>query len=174
MIILKIGGIHHAYVKCELAKGSFGRRGCLDGDYNRQYTGLLGETVIADFFGFDRPVYTGNPDKCDFDLCGQKIDVKTEKTRAPFRREYYHSALEIQLEKICNWIMFAKYVYPHNQITVCGIVRKSHFLSNAKKLKIGDSFPSSGKPVSIPCRSIAHCEIIELYNYDDLKYEVTK
>lgn len=73
---------------------NFGKRGYDDGRKEDQYTGILGEVVMADVLGMARPDGLGGNDHgIDFRICEKNIDLKTMGRNYPVK-DYFTNNLK--------------------------------------------------------------------------------
>lgn len=106
----------------------FGNRGTFDGTLERQYTGILGETVFADLFGLPRPngERTGSDNGIDFVFGDKNIDLKTmaREDFAPVRAMNNLIASQVALS-VTHVYVFASYAKKHKVMEFCGWTKKS-------------------------------------------------
>tara|TARA_R100000315_G_scaffold21236_1_gene7720 strand:- start:890 stop:1408 length:519 start_codon:yes stop_codon:yes gene_type:complete len=112
----------------EVKKYNFGKRGYADGNQEEQYTGILGQNVICDYY--DQPMASGK-DGFDggVDLClkGKRIDVKTMGRKGPVRTGYTNNFLAAQDGYNTDIYLFCSINKTDSILTICGWVTQEQF-----------------------------------------------
>lgn len=106
---------------------NYGQRGEFDGNRERQYTGILGEIALADLLGLPRPVAKkGYDNGIDFEIAGQKIDLKT-MGRTTYVKPYFVNNLIVQQvgQSQTDVYLFASINKTTNEIEFCGYIKKN-------------------------------------------------
>lgn len=121
------------YAKNLVENTNFGIRGDFDGNKYQQYVGILGQTVVADWLGMERPKDNGGFDGgIDFIINNITIDLKTMTRNVDMRPEYVHNLYGGQIHYETDIFMFANYNKYTEDITLCGWIPKELFLDYAK------------------------------------------
>lgn len=124
------------YARGVLAKHNFGRRGVGDGSGEEQLTGLVGQSVIQDLFGYPRTDGSSGPDGgVDLVFHGLSIDVKTMGRGHRPRPEWANNFSSLQEHFPTDLLLFCSYNRKMQILTVCGWTCKNLFL------RIADRFP---------------------------------
>ena len=126
------------FVEKLLKKHNFGRRGFADGNYNEQVTGLIGQTVIQEFFNRKRPSGEGGFDGgVDLEVNGNRIDVKTMGRNVDPRPDYVNNFIGLQKNYDTDLLLFCSYNKRTKNLTVCGWISKVVFIKNASFFPLG-------------------------------------
>ena len=133
MIHLDVENEQRKYAWALVHKHNFGKRGKFDGDMNEQYTGMLGETVMADelnalfnfsFAGKDeypRPDGSkGFDNGIDFEMWGHKCDLKTMGRKWLPKIHYENNLIVSQTDSATEFYIFASYSKVRRILTICG------------------------------------------------------
>lgn len=143
MIILFIEQVKQnqlAYASRLIDCYDFGQRGVGDGNESEQLTGMIGQTVMADLLGVDRPDgRSGFDGGVDFFINDCSVDVKT-MTRTTEMRDYYvHNFIGYQRDYDVDYYVFLSYNKRNRNLTICGYVDKETFFKKA------DFYPKGSK-----------------------------
>lgn len=115
----------YAYRLCK--KTNFGHRGKFDGNFERQYTGILGEVVMADCMGFDRPDGKGGFDNgIDFVILDKNIDLKTMGRTTEVRLYYVNNLIASQTAYQTDYYLFSSINKLTKVMTVIGYIKKEN------------------------------------------------
>lgn len=109
-----------------VSRCNFGNRGTFDGNRERQYTGILGQIVMADGVGLPRPTGTGGfDDGIDFTVADRKVDLKTMGRTVPVHRSFVNNLVASQTKYQTEVYVFASINKTTRIMTVCGVYPKS-------------------------------------------------
>lgn len=159
---------------------NFGRRGDFDGDRNRQYVGMLGQTVMADLLyrnGFvaERPEPTeGHDNGIDFVLEGMNVDLKTMSRKVWVRPYFVNNLVASQLKSDTDVYCFAsiRTLFP-TTMQFLGIIHKrsiDEFIipKGTKRMRSdGTSFETGADLIEIPVK-----KLVQVKNIVDLVHKV--
>lgn len=120
------------YARCLVARGDFGHRGRADGSREQQLTGLIGQTVVHDLFGVERPTYGERSDGgVDLVFAGIRMDVKTTGRNVRPQPHYVSSLLRVQVRSRAEALLFCSLNKRQRVLTICGWMGKGEFLKRA-------------------------------------------
>jgi len=106
---------------------NFGNRGVFDGNKERQYTGILGEVVMADGIGFGRPLGgLGSDNGIDFIIHDMAIDLKTMGRTVDPTNNYINNLVASQVESETEMYVFASINKGTLEMTFCGFIKKEN------------------------------------------------
>ena len=106
---------------------NFGNRGKFDGDLERQYTGILGQTVMADGLKEKRPDGTeGFDNGIDFVIMGKNVDLKTMGRTTEVRPSYVNNLVASQCKYATQFYVFSSINKKTNKITFIGVLPKKN------------------------------------------------
>lgn len=126
------------YVETLLKTVNFGRRGDADGNYYQQRTGIIGQVVVADALGYERPKGDGFDKGVDLIICGTTIDVKTMGRTVPMKDHYAHNFMGSQAHFNTEAYLFTSLNINKNILTICGWLPKKEFLETSAFYKCGE------------------------------------
>jgi len=112
---------------------NFGQRGEFDGDQEQQYTGILGEVMFADIYGFTRPDGSGGFDNgIDFTHKGIKIDLKTmgRTVDVGMTKDFVNNLVASQIEYDADVYIFASINKDSGEFQVPGFYLKKWGFEN--------------------------------------------
>ena len=119
---------------------NFGNRGYGDGNTREQFTGILGQTVVADLLGCERPTGgKGFDGGTDYIINGKRVDIKTMTRSVPMRSYFVHNFVAYQKPYEVDYYIFASYNTKTSTLTVCGYIDKKQFFEKA------DFFPKGAE-----------------------------
>lgn len=128
MFDTKISNEQRKYAWDLVSRVDFGQRDEFNGDKIKQYTGILGETVMADMIGHDRPNGEGGYDNgIDFIIFGVRVDLKTMGREYFVKDHYVNNLVASQLESDTDVYVFASINKNKGIMTVCGSKFKKDF-----------------------------------------------
>lgn len=114
-----------------VSQTNMGNRGEFDGNKNQQYTGMLGEIIMADMLGFDRPneaLSDRNKKGIDFVIYGRKVDLKTMARDYDVRDNYVNDLYKGQVDSDYSETeiyAFSSINKKKGEITFIGIIPKN-------------------------------------------------
>jgi hypothetical protein len=106
-----------------------GQRGEFDGDFRKQFIGLVAEGVVYKFFFGKYPEFKfGDDQGIDFILNGKNIDVKSSETTKRINENFVVTVVLSQVSNKAEAYVFA-FVNPDSStLTLVGWIDKKHFL----------------------------------------------
>lgn len=112
-------------------------RGVADGTKDQQFTGILGETVFADYMGLPRPDGRKGFDGGHDFVIGEEIfvDVKTMGRTVSVKERYVHNFFGLQKNYNVHYYIFQSYNKREHIITICG------YVSHDELLKLASLYP---------------------------------
>lgn len=117
----------------QIEQYNFGQRCTANGNKDQQLTGIIGQTVLMDLFGFDYiNGAAGCDDGIDFIFNSKKIDVKTMGRTTDVRLAYTNNFLKLQDYFQTEIYIFCSYNKIKKEVTVCGWIAKEDFVSRRK------------------------------------------
>lgn len=120
------------YVQAMVDKYNFGQRGYGDGNKREQFTGIIGQTVLADLLGLPRPDGAeGFDGGKDFIIHSKRVDIKTMTRSVPMREDFVHNFVGYQKNYDVDFYIFASYNTVNKHLTVCGYIDKHSFFERA-------------------------------------------
>lgn len=130
MFDTKINNDQKLYAWKLVNKTNFGRRGYGDGDINAQYTGILGEVVMADIIGVERPTgKNGSDNGIDFVVFGKNVDLKTMGRHCPVKPFFTNNLRPYQVSApncLTDAYLFSSINKDTSIMTFVGYFRKDH------------------------------------------------
>lgn len=112
----------------EINKYNFGQRGYADGNKEEQYTGILGQNVVCDYY--NKPMANGKDGfdgGVDIRIEGKRIDVKTMGRKGPVRLGYTNNFLAAQDGYDTDIYLFCSINKTNSILTMCGWVTQEQF-----------------------------------------------
>lgn len=128
MIIERVTEEQSKYAQRLVKYFNFGQRGRGDGNKSEQYTGMLGQTILADMLDVARPIGgNGFDGGFDFYINEKKVDIKTMTRTTDVRDYYVHNFVAYQLDYDVDYYVFASYNKQNQYFTICGCIDKKSF-----------------------------------------------
>ena len=121
------------HCKTVLAKHNFGKRFTANGTKEQQLTGIIGQSVVMNFFdqgfvdgssGFDEGV--------DLVFSNKTIDVKTMGRTTSVKPGYTNNFLKLQDYFKTDIYIFCSYNKKKQVLTVCGWISKDDFIKKRR------------------------------------------
>lgn len=121
------------HCKTVIAKHDFGKRYTANGNKEQQLTGIIGQSVIMNFFdmgfvdgssGFDKGV--------DLVVNNKTIDVKTMGRTTDVKKSYTNNFLKLQDYFKTEIYIFCSYHKDKKELTVCGWIAKEEFIQKRR------------------------------------------
>lgn len=121
------------HCKTVLAKHNFGKRFTANGTKEQQLTGIIGQSVVMDFFnkgfvdgssGFDEGV--------DLVFNNKTIDVKTMGRTTSVKSGYTNNFLKLQDYFKTDIYIFCSYNKKKQVLTICGWISKEYFIQKRR------------------------------------------
>lgn len=161
------------YASDMVSRYNFGMRGYGDGNQKEQLTGIIGQTVLADLLGLERPDGADGFDNgVDFVINGRKVDIKTMTRTVPVRDHYVHNFIVYPKKYTVEFYIFASYNIRTGVLSICGFVSKEEFLARAKFYNKGDlRYRDDGTsfPTKAPLYEIRQSDLNKVTSLNDLK-----
>ena len=161
MFDTKITYEQRQYAQRIVEEYDFGHRGKFDGTTERQFIGILGETVMADALEMPRPTGLEGFDKgIDFVIFGKKVDLKTMGRTTPVRDYYVNNLIASQTSYETEFYVFSSINKTNWVMTVVGVIPKrnleKYFLKEGtiRKRSDGSEFPVQTDMYEIPNRDL--------------------
>lgn len=128
------------HCKTVLAKHNFGKRYTANGTKEQQLTGIIGQSVVMDFFN-DGYVdgSSGFDDGVDLVYNGKTIDVKTMGRTTRVKLGYTNNFLKLQDYFKTDIYIFCSYHKIKHVLTVCGWISKADFVKKRKYFPKGSA-----------------------------------
>jgi hypothetical protein len=125
MIQVPITREEREYAWSQISKKSIAHRGIFDGSKEHQYTGFLGEVVLANIFNLPTPTTErGFDNGVDFELYGVKFDLKTVGRWYDPKPQWANNLVVSQMQYDTEAYMFASINKFSRIITFTGMLSK--------------------------------------------------
>ncbi len=122
-----------------LRETNIGQRGKFDGNFDKQFTGLLGEVIVYEVLTAEEYKFKqGYDGGFDFKYKGKRFDVKTMLRSGDVLDFYVHNLTDLQINYPVDAYIFASINKTTQKLQLCGWIDKTHFLKLATKHKAGD------------------------------------
>lgn len=122
-----------------LRQTNLGQRGKFDGNFDKQFTGLLGEVIVYEVLTAEEYKFKqGYDGGFDFKYRGKRFDVKTMLRVGDVLDFYVHNLTDLQINYPVDAYIFASINKTTQKLQLCGWIDKTHFLKLATKHKAGD------------------------------------
>lgn len=128
------------------------------------YTGFLGEAVIANYIGAKEK----NTYDYDMVLNNITIDAKTKQTTVVPRYNYECSVYTSSLHQQCDAYAFSRMMNDNKTIYFFGIISKIYYFDNARYLKKGDIDGSNRHVVLHDCYNMKIGDVWNFYTQTKL------
>ncbi len=124
-----------SHCKKQIDKYNFGKRSKDNGNRNQQYIGIVGQSVIMDFFGLGYiNGKSGFDGGVDLEYKGKKYDVKTMTRTVDVKDSYTNNFLKTQEDYDVDGYIFCSINTKKKELTVAGWIKKED-LNRIKRLK---------------------------------------
>lgn len=124
-----------------LKEGSIAKRDKFNGDYYQQFFGILGQVIISDYLGLERPKNNGFDGGFDLEYNNKKWDVKCVQRKVDPKRYFANNLPGSQAKYSNNGYIFLSYNVQTGIYSVCGWINKEDFFKKAKYFKSGEKRP---------------------------------
>ena len=118
---------------------NFGHRSKgFNGNYEKQYTGLIGELTLHRVLGLTRPKYTSGRLDTDILINNKKVDIKSMARNVYMQDHYVHNFVAYQKDMPSDILLFISINKKSGMVQICGWLEKEKFLENASFFDQGD------------------------------------
>ena len=139
MIQVPIHDDDRRYAVEVLKTTNFGHRSRgFNGDYEKQYTGLIGELTLHRVLGLTRPKYTSGRLDSDILINNKKVDIKSMARNVYMQDHYVHNFVAYQKDMPSDILLFISINKKSGVVQICGWLEKEKFLENASFFDQGD------------------------------------
>ena len=139
MIQVPIHDDDRRYAVEVLKTTNFGHRSRgFNGNYEKQYTGLIGELTLHRVLGLTRPKYTSGRLDSDILINNKKIDIKSMARNVYMQDHYVHNFVAYQKDMPSDILLFISINKKSGVVQICGWLEKEKFLENASFFDQGD------------------------------------
>ena len=165
------------HCKTVLAKHNFGKRFNANGTKEQQLTGIIGQSVVMNFFdqgfvdgssGFDEGV--------DLVFNNKTIDVKTMGRTTSVKPGYTNNFLKLQDYFKTNLYIFCSYNKKKQVLTICGWIAKDDFINKRRfypKGSIRTRFDKTTFTTFADLYEIDNTDLNNVNSISDLKRQLT-
>jgi hypothetical protein len=127
------------YVDGLLAKYNFGKRSVANGNFEQQWAGMIGQTIIQEMMGCGKPTGEGGFDGgIDFVYRGLTVDVKTALRNTESRWNFPNNFMACQLAYKTDIVLFTAFNRKVSLLTVLGWIWKKEIEKKGEFHKKGD------------------------------------
>jgi hypothetical protein len=139
MIQVPIHDDDRRYAVEVLKTTNFGHRSRgFNGDYEKQYTGLIGELTLHRVLGLTKPKYTSGRLDTDILINNKKVDIKSMARNVYMQDHYVHNFVAYQKDMPSDILLFISINKKSGVVQICGWLEKEKFLENASFFDQGD------------------------------------
>ena len=139
MIQVPIHDDDRRYAVEVLKTTNFGHRSKgFNGNYEKQYTGLIGELTLHRVLGLKKPKYTSGRLDSDILINNKKIDIKSMARNVYMQDHYVHNFVAYQKDMPSDILLFISINKKSGVVQICGWLEKEKFLENASFFDQGD------------------------------------
>ena len=139
MIQVPIHDDDRRYAVEVLKTTNFGHRSRgFNGDYEKQYTGLIGELTLHRVLGLTRPKYTSGRLDSDILINNKKVDIKSMARNVYMQDHYVHNFVAYQKDMPSDILLFISINKKSGVVQICGWLEKEKFLNEASFFDQGD------------------------------------
>lgn len=146
------------------------------GTTEQQLTGMICENTIKDALNLPLVQSTDTPDSgWDFTWNTSKIDIKGQARRVDPLPFFGCNFIARQFNRTCDYLLFTSYNKLTDNVTVCGIISKQHFLDTATYCPAGTTRPKTDGTcftMTQPMYEILVSQLMPLNSWGDLDKEV--
>ena len=129
MIQVAIHDDDRRYAVEVLKTTNFGHRSRgFNGNYEKQYTGLIGELTLHRVLGLTRPKYTSGRLDSDILINNKKVDIKSMARNVYMQDHYVHNFVAYQKDMPSDILLFISINKKSGVVQICGWLEKEKFL----------------------------------------------
>ena len=151
---------------------NFGHRSRgFNGNYEKQYTGLIGELTLHRVLGLTRPKYTSGRLDTDILINNKKVDIKSMARNVYMQDHYVHNFVAYQKDMPSDILLFISINKKSGMVQICGWLEKEKFLENASFFDQGDKRErddGTSFVLRAPLYEIEQSKLNKLNNVNDL------
>ena len=151
---------------------NFGHRSKgFNGNYEKQYTGLIGELTLHRVLGLTRPKYTSGRLDTDILINNKKVDIKSMARNVYMQDHYVHNFVAYQKDMPSDILLFISINKKSGMVQICGWLEKEKFLENASFFDQGDKRErddGTSFVLRAPLYEIEQSKLNKLNNVNDL------
>ena len=151
---------------------NFGHRSKgFNGNYEKQYTGLIGELTLHRVLGLTRPKYTSGRLDTDILINNKKVDIKSMARNVYMQDHYVHNFVAYQRDMPSDILLFISINKKSGVVQICGWLEKEKFLENASFFDQGDKRErddGTSFVLRAPLYEIEQSKLNKLNNVNDL------
>jgi len=139
MIQVPIHDDDRRYAVEVLKTTNFGHRSRgFNGNYEKQYTGLIGELTLFRLMGRPQPRYESGRLDEDININNKKIDIKSMARNVYMQDHYVHNFVAYQKDMPSDILLFISINKKSGVVQICGWLEKEKFLNEASFFDQGD------------------------------------
>ena len=139
MIQVPIHDDDRRYAVEVLKTTNFGHRSRgFNGNYEKQYTGLIGELTLHRVLGLTKPKYTSGRLDSDILINNKKVDIKSMARNVYMQEHYVHNFVAYQKDMPSDVLLFISINKRSGVVQICGWLEKEKFLNEASFFDQGD------------------------------------
>ncbi|MGJ8591290.1 MAG: hypothetical protein ACSHXF_02005 [Aquaticitalea sp.] len=155
---------------------NFGHRFTANGNEEQQLTGIIGQSVVMEAFGLGYVDGTSGFDHgVDLIIYGKKVDVKTMGRTTYVKPSYTNNFLKLQDYFDTQIYIFCSYHKLNKEVTICGWIDKSNFVSRRKlfpKGTIRTRTDGTSFTTFADLYEIDMLQLNDIKSFDDLKHQL--
>ncbi len=164
------------HCKKQVASYNFGQRHTANGNPEQQLTGIIGQSVVMDFFGLGNVNgEDGFDNGVDILFNNKKIDVKTMGRTTDVRPNYTNNFLKLQDYFETQVYIFCSFNKTNKELTVCGWIEKEAFVRKRKYFPKGTIRTRADGSSFNTFADLYEIDIIDIHdvkNIEDLKNQL--
>lgn len=173
MLVEKITDKERQHAVAVLKRKNFGNRSSgFNGNYERQYTGVIGELIVHKLLGQEYPDYESGEIATDITINNKKVDVKSMARNYDMKDEWVHNFVGWQKNIPSDVLLFININKRYKHVQICGWLPKEQFLKEAKFYNKGDlrhRDDGTSFPTKAPLYEIKQEKLNKINNIEELK-----
>lgn len=178
MFDIKVSKEIKSHCKELVNKHNFGNRGIADGNRSEQLTGLIGQNILLQLFGFPLMDGEGGFDNGeDINFNNLSIDVKTMGRTVSMKPFYVHNFIGLQKHYPTQVYIFCSYNKKSEILTICGWVTKKQHRNRAEFFPKGTWRIRTDKSrfqTKADLYEIRNDALNDVSNFEDLKQQLNQ